>query len=122
KYSESYFFGFKYDNGTYDFLGSLEVFKEFDKVPDLYHFLEKDFMANKDSYLKNKRGVSKYLEDIKLELEKVSKFNDFSDAEYYAQFYSFEFTKYYYEKYGKHNHISVVTENYGKNTDSVLLN
>jgi len=122
KYSENNFFGFKYNNGIYDFLGDLRVFNEHDKVPELYTFLKKDFLKNCESYLNNKTSVSRYLSKIEVELKEISNFEDFSNTIYYAEaFYSYEFTKFYYEKYGKHSHISVVTEGFTKNTDPLII-
>lgn len=122
KYSENNFFGFKYNNGTYDFLGDIRVFNEYDKVPELYTFLKKDFLKNSDLYLNNKISVSKYLSDIEFELQEISNFEDFSNAIYYAEaFYSYEFTKSYYEKYAKHSHVSAITEGFAKNTDLLLI-
>ncbi|RYJ39758.1 hypothetical protein NU08_1427 [Flavobacterium anhuiense] len=121
KYSENNFFGFKYINGKYEFLGELDVFDDYEKIHKLHNALEKDFTQNRDTYLKEKRTVDDYLENILLQLEKNNVY-DFSNAEYYAEaFYSYNFTKYFYEKFGVHKHISVITENYGKNTDPFLL-
>ena len=122
KYSEQNFFGFKYDKGLYEFLGDLKVFNDYNKVPALHNFLQLDFLQNRDIYLANKTKSNDYLKRLNVQLKKVSRFQDFSNAEYYAEaFYSYEFTKYYFEKFGKHSHISVVTENYGKNTDPFLF-
>lgn len=121
KYAEQNFFGFKYNNGLYEFLGNLRVFEEYDKVPELYEFLQQDFLLNRDQYLANKTTDAEYLKSIELQLKKVSKFQNLSNAEYYAEaFYSYEFTKYYYEKFGTHHHISVITEGYGKNKKPFL--
>ncbi|MGN7810723.1 hypothetical protein [Flavobacterium sp. 22076] len=122
KYSENNFFGFKYINGKYEFLGDLAVFDDYEKIYELHNALEEDFTQNKDTYLKEKRTVDDYLENILQQLEK-NNFYNFSNTEYYAEaFYSYNFTKYFYEKFGVHKHISVITENYGKNTDPFLLN
>lgn len=121
KYSENNFFGFKYINGKYEFLGDLAVFDDYEKIYELHNALEEDFTQNKDTYLKEKRTVDDYLENILQQLEK-NNFYNFSNTEYYAEaFYSYNFTKYFYEKFGVHKHISVITENYGKNTDPFLL-
>jgi hypothetical protein len=122
KYSENNFFGFKYNNGLYEFLGDLSIFEEYDKIPELYNFLQEDFIQNRDSYLKEKTTVEKYLEKKSPELKNIVKSDFFSNAAYYAEaLYSYNFTKYYYENYGIHKHISVITENYSKNTDPFLL-
>lgn len=122
KYSEQNFFGFKYNNGLYEFQGVLNVFANYEKIPEIHSFLQKDFLQNRDSYLSNKVKESNYLKNINSELEKICGSKELSSAEYYAEaFYSYEFTKYYYEKYGSHRHISVVTENYGKNTNPFLI-
>ncbi len=122
KYSEQNFFGFKYDNGLYEFLGELKVFNDYEKVPDFYSFLDKDFIENRDTYIDNKVKCVDYIKKLKPHLKKTSGFQDVSNAEYYAEaFYSYEFTKYYYEKYGVHRHISVLTQNYGKNTEPFLF-
>jgi hypothetical protein len=122
KYSEQNFFGFKYDNGLYEFLGDLKVFNDYDKVPALYSFLQQDFLQNRDSYITHKTKANEYIENLEPHLRRISTFQDFSSATYYATaFYSYEFTKYYYEKFGTHRHISVITENYAKNTDPFLF-
>jgi|GEM_PF-1590130 len=122
QYAENYLFGFAYNQGLYQFKGNLQVFENADKVPALYQFLQEDFSANKDQYLKSKTPVKEYLQNLHTGLKAISAFADFDDAEYYTKaFYSYEFTKCYYEKYGAHRHISVVTEGWGKNTDPFLL-
>jgi len=121
-YAEKNFFGFKYNGGLYEFLGDLKVFNGYNKIPALYSFLQQDFLLSRDGYLANKVKVSDYLKKIASQLKKMFTHQDFSDAEYYAEaFYSYEFTKYYYERFGTHRHISVVTENYGKNTRPFLM-
>lgn len=122
QYAENYFFGFAYNKGLYQFKGNLEVFENADKVPALYHFLQDDFLANKNRYLKSKTPVKEYLQHLHADLKAISAFTDLDDAEYYAKaFYSYEFTRYYYQKYGAQRHISVVTEGWTKNTDPFLL-
>lgn len=122
QYSENYCFGFRYNDGKYEFLGDLQVFEETEKLSALHQLLQQDFDAKKDEYLKNKTTVKEYLEAIRKELEDASRFGEYIYAEIYARsFYSYEFTRYYYRKYGAHRHISVVTEQWAKNTDPFLL-
>jgi len=122
KYSENYLFGFRYHQGIYEFLGNPEVFTDSTSVPALYELLQQDFLENRDQYIKIKKTVKEYLKEIRLQILSVPGFNDPDAAEYYAKaFYSYEFTKYYYQKYGVHRHISVVTEGWAKNTDPFLL-
>lgn len=122
QYAENYFFGFAYNRGLYQFKGNLQVFENADKVPVLYHFLKEDFLANKDRYLKSKTPVKEYLQSLHTDLKAISAFTDLDDAEYYAKaFYSYEFTRFYYQKYGAFRHVSVVTEGWAKNTNPFLL-
>lgn len=122
RYSENYLFGFRYNQGVYEFLGNAEAFVDSTAVPALYEFLQQDFLENRDEYLKTKKTVKEYLEDIRVQILSLPGFEDPDTAEYYAKaFYSYEFTKYYYQKYSVHRHISVVTEGWAKNTDPFLL-
>lgn len=122
KYSESNFFGFDYNGGKYKFLGNIKCFMNYKIIPKLYDFLLKDFMEKKDDYLNNKVSTDTYLGSISDKICKLfpAKYSD-SITDYAEAFYSYEFTKYYYEQTGKHKHISVVTENYGENEDDFLL-
>lgn len=121
-YAENYFFGFKYNNGHYEFLGNLEVFEEHSRIPALHAALTADFRKNRDEYLAAKTSIPEYMERITAGLIDLSAFSDMAYAEYYEKaFYSYEFTKYYYEKYGRHQHISVVTQGYAKNTEPFLM-
>ena len=120
--SENNFFGFGYNDGKYEFLGNIECFVEYDKIPMVYDFLIKDFQENKDAYLQNKISTQAYLKKIEDKLKKLANFKDFDYMNYYAEaIYSYEFTKYHYEKTGIHSHISVITENYGKDDSDFLL-
>jgi hypothetical protein len=122
KNSEGYFFGFDYNNGKYKFLGKLECFEEYEKIPALYDFLQQDFRNKKDEYLNSKLKFNDYFKQIEKELKKNTNFNNFYYVECYADaFYSYEFTKYHYEQTGIHKHISVLTENYGENEDDFLF-
>lgn len=122
KYSENYLFGFRDHHGIYEFLGNPEVFINNTSVPALYELLLQDFLENRDKYLKAKKTVKEYLMDIREPILSLPELDDTDAAQYYAKaFYSYEFTKYYYQKYGVHKHISVVTEGWGKNTDPFLL-
>jgi len=122
KNAESNFFGFDYNGGKYIFSGNIECFAECDKIPIVYDFLCQDFQNKKENYLSNKVTTEIYLKGIRAKLKKLAIFEDFNNITYYAEaFYCYEFTKYYYEKTGKHKHISVVTEDYGENEDDFLL-
>lgn len=121
KYAESNFFGFQYNNGVYKFLGNIETFFEYDKIPSLYKFLKDDFEDKKDNYLINKIKIKDYINSLHQHLNKFN-FLNLKNAEYYVEaFYSYEFTKYNYEQIGVYKHISVITENYGENNDNFLL-
>lgn len=122
KYAENNFFGFTYNEGKYRFLGDLSVFKDHEKVPGLYTFLRTDFEQQKDFYLAHKIKVDAYLSELSPRLKAISTFDDDEDAAHYATaFYSYELTRYAYQKTDTHQHISVLTENYGKNNRSFLL-
>ena len=122
QYAENYCFGFRYHEGRYEFIGDLQVFEGSDYVPALYRFLQEDFEQKKDGYLKNKTTVKEYLQGLRNDLQAIPGLHDETYTEIYARsFYSYEFTRYYYQKYGTHRHISVVTEQWAKNTDPFLL-
>ncbi|WP_232699164.1 hypothetical protein [Brevibacillus daliensis] len=115
--SENNFWGFRYVAGKYEFLGDLQVFGE-ENVPDVHAFLQADFAENKDHYLNDKITVAEYKGRIQADLSEVANFN----ADYYAEaFYSYEFTKYYYERTGEFRHITELTEGWGHNDEDVLI-
>ena len=119
KYSEGGLFGFQYNNGVYKFLGDIKTLEHYDKIPVLYECLKADVIQHKDEYVDNKVPFSKYYNRLKGLIKKDFAFDT---IDFYTEaFYSYEFTKYYYEKTGIHKHISVLTENYGENDDDFLL-
>lgn len=121
KYSENNFFGFDYNRGKYRFLGNIECFEGYDQIPSFYNLLKKDFEEYKNEYLRNKVTTSNYLDVLQNKLGDVMT-DSLESLSYYAEaFYSYEFTKYYYQTTGKHQDISVLTESYGKNEDDFLL-
>lgn len=120
--SEGYFFGFKYDNGKYNFLGNLKAFGN-SNFNELYSVLKKDFSEKKDEYLKNKISFKDYYERNKELIKETARFTKNQDPQYFAEaFYCYEFTKYYYEKTGKFCHVSEITENYEHDDNEILLN
>ena len=122
RYAENFCFGFSCNAGRYQFLGDLRVFREADLVPALHRLLLEDFEQKKAAYVKNKTTTGEYLEQLQPILKTEPAAAGFTDAEYYARsFYSYEFTKYYYQRFGVHRHVSVVTEGWAKNTDPFLL-
>ena len=115
QFAENYCFGFGLEAGKYRFLGSVDAFEASGKIPALYAQLHNDWQQNKDGYLKGKTPVKVYLEAHAALL-------DSEYASIYARsFYSFEFTRYYYQKFGVHRHVSVVTEGWAKTDDDFLL-
>jgi len=121
QYAENYCFGFRYHKGRYEFMGDLQVFEGADDIPALYNFLQHDFEQKKDEYLKNKTTVKEYLAAIYENKQVALGLDNDAYTTYARSFYSYEFTRYYYQKYGAHRHISVVTEQWAKNTDPFLL-
>ena len=120
--SERNFFGFDYNDGKYKFLGNIECFIGYEKIPMVYDFLIRDFQENKDGYLSGKVSTEKYLKGIENELKKLANFENFDAITYYAEaIYSYEFTKYNYEKTGEHVHISAITDNFVKDKNNFLL-
>ena len=119
--SESYFFGFKYLEGKYSFLGNLKAFGN-SNFSELYQVLKKDFALKKDEYLEKKICSKEYYEINKEIIKNTARFTKAQDPQYFAEaFYCYEFTKYYFEKTGKFCHINEVTENYGHDENDILL-
>ena len=101
--SERHFWGFKYEDGKYHFLGKTETFGN-SNFTELYSVLKKDFQKNKE-WIKN-----------------TARFTKEQDPQYFAEaFYCYEFTKYYFEKTGSFCHINELTENYGHDERDILL-
>ncbi|QQP12274.1 hypothetical protein FJQ98_24800 [Lysinibacillus agricola] len=116
--AENNFWGFRYIDGKYDFLGDLRTFGD-GNVQDIYAFLQADFAKNKNYYMENKITVNTYKMGIQDGLNQLAK--NF-DVDYYADaFYSYEFTKYHYKCTGEFRHITELTEGWGHDDTEVLI-
>lgn len=119
--SERHFWGFKYSEGKYYFLGKTETFGN-SNFTELYSVLKKDFSKNKEIYFENKVGYKEYYTKNKETIKNTARFTKEQDPQYFAEaFYCYEFTKYYFEKTGKFCHINELTENYGHDESDILL-
>lgn len=108
--SENRFFGFKYVDGKYDFLGNFHTFGS-SEIKEVYAFLKKDFENNKDYYLLQKVTLTDYMKMIKPLAEQAGHFaGEQSMAGYIENFYSYEMEKYNYIKTGKIMHVFEITE------------
>lgn len=119
--SERYFWGFRYKEGKYHFIGKTETFGN-SNFTELYSVLKNDFQKNRDRYLENKISYKDYYNEKKELIKSVARFTKEQDPQYFAEsFYCYEFTKYYFEKYGKFCHVNEITENYGHDENDILL-
>lgn len=117
RHAENNFFGFRYLAGKYEFIGDLGVFGG-GNVEEVYALLQADFAKNKEAYWKEKVTVEAYKERLIDELAEVADF----DVDYYAEaFYSYEFTKYHYERTGEFRHVSELTEGCDHDDSPVLI-
>lgn len=108
--SENRFFGFQYIDEKYKFLGNLNTFGNSD-IKEVYYFLRQDFEKNKDYYLNQKVSISDYIKLIKPLMKKAGHFTETQSLCTYAEnFYSYEISKYNYEKTGKLQHLFEITE------------
>ena len=57
--SERHFWGFKYEDGKYHFLGKTETFGN-SNFTELYSVLKKDFQKNREEYFENKVSYKDY--------------------------------------------------------------
>lgn len=120
--SEGYFFGFRYADEKYHFLGNTEAFGK-SNFNELYSVLKKDFSVKKDEYFKNKVCFKDYYEQNKEIIKNTARFTKNQDPQYFAEaFYCYEFTKYYYEKTGRFCHVNEITESYEHDDNDILLN
>lgn len=109
-YSENRFFGFKYIDGKYSFLGSLHTFGN-SQIKEVYSFLKEDFEKNKDYYLEQKVNLNDYIKMIKPLAKRAGTFTEGQSLCSYAEnFYSHELEKYYYKKTGKLMHLFAITD------------
>ena len=119
--SERHFWGFKYEDGKYRFLGKTETFGN-SNFTELYSVLKKDFQKNKEEYFENKISYKDYYKKNKEWIKNTARFTKEQDPQYFAEaFYCYEFTKYYFEKTGSFCHINELTENYGHDERDILL-
>lgn len=108
--SEDRFFGFKYINGKYSFMGNLNTFGN-SQIKEVYNFLREDFEKNKDYYLEQKVNITDYMKMIKPLARRVGHFTEAqSICTYIENFYSYELAKYHYEKTGKLKHLFEITD------------
>lgn len=108
--SEDRFFGFRYVDGKYKFIGNLNTFGN-SQIKEVYHFLHEDFEKNKDYYLEQKVNITDYMKMIKPLVRRAGHFTEEqSICTYTENFYSYEMTKYHYEKIGKLKHLFEITE------------
>lgn len=119
--SERHFWGFKYENRKYIFLGKTETFGN-SNFTELYSLLKKDFQSRKDFYLENKVSYKDYYRMNKEIIKETARFTKEQDPQYFAEaFYCYEFIKYYFEKNKKFCHINEISENYGYDENEILL-
>ncbi|WP_300393204.1 hypothetical protein [Fusobacterium sp.] len=119
--SERYFWGFKYINGKYHFLGNINSFGN-SNFTELYSALKKDFSLNKETYFKNKVNYKEYYNQNKNFIKNIARFTKEQDPQYFSEaFYCYEFTKYYFEKTGKFCNINEIFENPSYDENEVLL-
>lgn len=108
--SENRFFGFKYNNGKYEFLGNIHTFGN-SEIKEVYSFLRADFENNKDYYLLQKVSLSDYVKMVKPLARKAGNFTERQSlGNYIENFYSYEMEKYNYQKTGKIMHLFEITE------------
>lgn len=92
---------FKYINGKYHFLDNIKKFGK-SNFSELYLVLKKDFKDNKEKYFEEKLSYKEYYKRNKELIKNTARFTVDQDPQYFAEaFYSYEFTKYYYEKTGE---------------------
>lgn len=119
--SERGFWGFKNNNGKYDFLGDIKTFGN-SNFNELFSALKKDFNENKEFYFENKVSYKDYYKKNKELVKNIARFTKEQDPQYFTEaFYCYEFIKYYFEKTGEFLHINEVTENYGNDENEILL-
>lgn len=100
-YSEGGFFGFDYNNGKYIYLGSKEVFWNYNKIKELYSYLTDDFIENRDVYLEKKITMEAYVEGIMKKVSELVIDDEYDNLTYYIEsFYSYELVKYQYQSTG----------------------
>lgn len=120
--SENRFFGFKYVNGKYEFLGDIDTFGS-SNIKDVYNFLWEDFKRNRDYYLDKKVPLNDYIKIVKPLASEICHFTEEQSLELYIEnFYSYELEKYNYQKNKKLRHLFEITESVKYNKNPYFFN
>lgn len=121
KFSENGFWGFKYADGRYEFLGDLGVFGK-NNAGEVYSYLKEDFYANSALYLSERLKQEAYWNRIEKAILTIADFDAEQDVKYYAEAcYSYFLSRYNYEQTGKFYYVMELVAGYGHDEEPILL-
>lgn len=120
KFSENGFFGFEYNAGKYKYLGSKDIFYNYDLTKGLNRYLQADFIEQKEIYLSKKIAMEAYIERMMEKIRSIVQVGNCDNLRCYLEsFYSYELTKYQYQATGSFRSFKEIIEGWKTSSDFI---